>query len=413
MKIIPQATFYSKISRYIDIKTLLITLILLLVGLLCVYSATINTAPEKFNKQMMAAGIGIAAMFVVSRININYIKRYSFIFYIITIILLFGLFPFGSVGDYGTTGWYRFLGISFQPSEFAKIALILGIASYLSAKGNNIGNVLDLGKLSIIFLCPFILILKQPDVGTAITLLVLYLGLLYWSGADLYFGFFMVAIAAMFIASLTSFVATLIVGGVVAIILLFFRKNIFVYILTMLILAGVGYFTDDIYNSLSSHQQARISVFLNPEGDVKHIGYNLAQAKLAVGSGGITGKGYMQGSITKYRYVPMHHTDFIYSVPAEEWGFVGSVVIMLGLLYLCYRGINIAYQSKDIFCSLVVFGASIIILFHIVYNIGMVLGMFPVIGIPLPFFSCGGTFLISNLICVGLIMNVNKNNFKV
>jgi len=407
----PTISLYSKISKYVDIKTLLIAFLLVLVGLACVYSATLGSSPDRFNRQLISAGVGLIAMFIASRIRINNIKRYSFLFYVVMMILLLGLFPLGSIGDYGTKGWYKFSGFSFQPAEFAKIALILAVANYLSVKGNSIGNIVDVWKLNIIFLCPFMLIFLQPDIGTAITLLVLYLGLLYWAGADLYYGFFMLAVITMFIASLTSTIAILVIGITSAIVLLFFRKKIYIYVITLLIIGSIAFVGEAVFNALPSHQQNRINVFLNPEHDMQGIGYNLTQAKLAVGSGGIVGKGYGQGNITQYRYVPMQYTDFIYSVPAEEFGFIGSVVILLGLLYLCYRGINIAYQSKDIFCSLVAFGASIIMLFHIVYNIGMVLGVFPIMGIPLPFFSHGGTFLISNLIYVGLLMNINKNNY--
>ena len=404
---------HSKLSIYIDIKTLLITLLLVFAGLVCVYSATININPDKFNRQLIAAGIGLVAMFIISRISVNNIKQYSFPFYVVMMVLLLGLFPLGSLGDYGTQGWYKFAGFSFQPSEFAKIALILSVANYLSVKGNSTGNILDIGKLTVIFLCPFILIFLQPDIGTALTLMILYFGLLYWAGADLYFGFFMSAFVTMFIISLTaSTTAVLVVGGITAIVLLLFRKKIYIYIISLMIIVGVAFVSNNIFEVLPTHQQNRIKVFLEPETDIRGIGYNLTQSKLAVGSGGITGKGFKEGNITQYRYVPMQYTDFIYSVPAEEFGFVGAAVILLGLLYLCYRGINIAFQSKDIFCSLVAFGSSIIMLFHIVYNIGMVLGLFPVMGIPLPFFSHGGTFLISNLIYVGFLMNINRNNYR-
>jgi rod shape determining protein RodA len=410
----PTTSLYSRISGYIDVKTLSICLFLVVVGLACIYSATIGTDIDlkRFNKQLIAASVGLVAMFIVAKIHINYLKRYSFIFYIIIMLLLLGLFLFGSE-EYGTRGWYKLFGFSFQPAEFAKIALILIIANFLSKKGNNVRNIIDIGKLTIFFLCPFILIFLQPDTGTALTLLILYLGLLYWAGADLYYGFFLLAIVAMFIASLTSITSALIVAIISAIILLFFRKKIYIYAITMLIIIGVAFISNNVFDSLPVHQQNRINVFLNPESDVQGIGYNLTQAKLAIGSGGIIGKGYRQGHITQYRYVPMQYTDFIYSVLAEEFGLVGSVLVLLGLLYLCYRGITIAHQSKDIFCSLVAFGASIIMLFHIIYNIGMVLGMLPIIGIPLPFFSYGGTFLISNLIYVGLLMNINKNNYKI
>ncbi len=406
-----RTSLYTKISKYVDAKTLLLTSLLLLGGLTCLYSAVINTAPDKFNMQLIWAGIGFFVMLIISRIPLNAIKNTSYIFYIITTIALVGVFIFGTE-VYGTKGWYSFGTFSFQPAEFAKITLILAIARFLSTKSNSVGNIIDIGKLVIIFAIPFALIFKQPDVGTALTLLVLFLGLLFWAGADLYYGVLMGAILVIFIASLTSFEATLIVGIISAVVLLFFKKKIHIYADSMLIIIAIPFTKEAIFEKLSDNQKNRIAVFLEPEKDIKNTGYNLAQAKLAVGSGGFGGKGYMQGSITQYRYIPKHYNDFIYSVPAEEFGFVGSVIILVALVGLCYRGINIAFQSKDVFATLIAFGASIMMLFHIIYNIGMILGVFPVMGIPLPFFSQGGTFLMSNLIYVGLIMNVSRNNIR-
>lgn len=402
-------SLYTKISKIIDIKTMLITLALVVAGLICLYSAVINNLPDKFNMQLIWAIIGFFVMLGFARIPLNTIKDFSYIFYIIMVIALAGLFIVGTK-NYGTTGWYSFGPFSFQPAEFTKIALILAVAKFLSTKGNSVANMLDIGKLIIMFAIPFGLILKQPDLGTALTLLVLFLGLLFWAGADPYYGVMMIASLIIFIASLMSFEAVLITGFITAIVLLFFKKKIYIYGISIIILISIGISSESIFSRLGDHQQSRILVFLYPDKDIQNTGYNLNQSKIAVGSGGLVGKGYMQGSINQNRYIPKHYNDFIYSVPSEEFGFLGSFLILLLLFILCYRGVHIAYQSKDIFSSLIAFSSSLILFIHIFYNIGMVLGLFPIMGIPLPFFSHGGTFLMSNFIYVSFIMNVHRSN---
>ncbi|MCL2039661.1 MAG: rod shape-determining protein RodA [Bacteroidetes bacterium] len=402
-------SLYSKVSKYIDVKTLIITLLLVLIGLICLYSAVINNSPDKFNMQVIWAVVGFFAMLIISRMPLNFIKSATYIFFAIIAILLAGLFIFGTE-MYGTIGWYTFGSFSFQPAEFSKIALIIVVARFFSTKGNSVANIIDVGKIVFIAGIPFMLIFLQPDVGTALTLFILLLAMLFWAGADPYYGVLMAAILIMFIASLMSLESVLIIGSIIAVGMLFFKKKIHIYVISMLIVIAIPLLKDTIYNNLPEHQQQRISVFIEPKKDVQNIGYNLNQSKLAVGSGGITGKGYMQGNLNQFRYIPKHYNDFIYSVPAEEFGFIGSILILFLLVGLSYRGINVAFQSKDIFASLIAFGSAIIMLFHTFYNVGMVIGVLPVMGIPLPFFSQGGTFLLSNFIYVGLIMNVNRNN---
>ena len=290
--------------------------------------------------------------------------------------------------------------------------MLLIIAKHLSQRGKNVGNILDIGTVIIFFLIPFVLINLQPDFGTSSSLLALFIGTLFWSGADVYYMFFLFSVLVMFFASLISETLSMLAGFIISIILFFFRKKIYVFISSILIIVGIGLVSSKIYDLLPLHQKGRIEVFLEPGKDPLGTGYNVLQAMLAVGSGGIIGKGFGEGSITQLKYVPMQWTDFIFSVPAEEFGLIGSTIILLLLLSLVYRIINIAGRTKDVFSSILCFGIAMNFLFHIIVNIGMVLGVSPAMGIPLPFLSYGGSYLTTNLVSIGIVMNVNKITTK-
>lgn len=213
----------------------------------------------------------------------------------------------------------------------------------------------------------------------------------------------------MFFVSLTSDIYALVLGIIGAVILLAFKKKMRVYILSILLIAGIGVSSKDIYEVLPNHQKGRINVFLDSNSDPQGVGYNVLQSVLAVGSGGLAGKGFGQGAITQLKYIPMQRTDFIYSVPAEEFGLIGAGAILLLLLLLSYRIINIACQTKDLFGSILCFGIATNFLFHTLVNIGMAIGIMPVMGIPLPFLSSGGSSLFTNMVAIGLVLNTNRH----
>ncbi|MDR0926450.1 MAG: rod shape-determining protein RodA [Ignavibacteria bacterium] len=401
----------STLAKYIDLKTFVITIILVSFGLVSIYSATSASEPEftTFFRQLLFASIGVGVMLIVANIPTHYLKLFSIPLYVITNLLLIVVLFFGTT-VYGTTGWLHIGSWSVQPAEFSKITLLLVIARHLSKKGNTVNNVYDFGILMLYFLVPFVLINIQPDFGTSLVLLVMVFGILYWGGFD---GFYLLAIiemCAMFIASLSSPYVAIIVGGISAITLLLFRKRLTVYAITLALLIGVAFAAPEFYEHLQPHQQNRINVFLNPGSDPQGVGYNVMQSLLAVGSGGVIGKGFMQGTLTQLRYIPMQWTDFIYSVSAEEFGLIGSTIVLFFLLSLVYRGISIAGKCKEDFNTVIAFGISTVFVFHIVINVGMVLGVCPVMGITLPFVSYGGTSLLTNMAFAGLLMNIHRNN---
>jgi len=412
-KIKQQKNPFHILAKYIDLKTFFICFGLVLFGLLSLYSATVSFDPEldRFYRQFLYAMIGFGILFITANLPTNLIKSAAIPFYLATCLLLILVLFFGTE-VYGTKGWLRFGGWSLQPSEFAKISLVLVIAKHLSKRGNNVANIWDLGIIIGYFLLPFVLINLQPDFGTALVFLVVFIGILFWGGFDAFYIVLLIACGVMFIASLTSSTLAIVVGFVSGLGLLFFRKKIIIYLVGLSVVISMAFFSQYFYDSLAIHQKARIDVFINPGSDPQGAGYNVIQSILAVGSGGITGKGYMEGTLTQLRYIPMQWTDFIFSVPAEEFGFIGAVIVLFFLLALVYRGINIAANSKDAFNSVIAFGASTIFIFHIAVNIGMVLGVLPVMGIPLPFLSYGGSSLLSNLILGGLLMNIHRNNLK-
>ncbi len=190
---------------------------------------------------------------------------------------------------------------------------------------------------------------------------------------------------------------------------LLFRKNLVTTVLVFALVAGAGFSSEMIYNRMHEYQKNRIEVLLNPELDPLGAGYNVIQTKMAIGSGGLTGKGYLQGTQTQLRYVPKQWTDFIISVPAEEFGFIGAMVILLLYLFLIYRSLAIASSVRSNFSSVVAIGITGIWFLHVTVNVGMTIGLIPVVGIPLPFMSYGGSSLITNMLMAGIMMNLYRN----
>ncbi len=396
-------------SIFFDFKTLSLIISLLVIGLMSVYSATNETNIAAFYRQLLSAGIGVSAMIIIAFLPKEIIKNSAIFVYGSSVLLLIAVYIFGT-SVYGTMGWIRIGGLSIQPAEFAKLGVLLMLAFHLSTKGVDIRTIRDFFTTSLYVFIPTLLIFFQPDHGSSSVFVALFIGILFWSGFSAFALYQIVAIPFMVILGLKGmwYYAIGLVGfGGAA---LFFRNSLVWKITAIAIFALFGYISPLIYNNLMDHQKARIETFLNPEFDPKGSGYNVIQSIYAVGSGGVTGKGYLQGTQTQLRYVPMQWTDFIFSVPTEEFGFIGGVVVILLFAGLIYRSIIIAGETEDKFFSITSIGAGIIFLYHILINIGMVIGIMPVMGIPLPLLSYGGTSLIINLSLAGLLLNSYRNH---
>ena len=401
--------FNRNLTEFIDFRIFLISGLLIAIGLLSIYSATYDSGTSIFfYKQLTFVALGLVIMVLIIFIPEKWIKSYSLTFYIFSIALLIGVLFFGKTVS-GTRGWFQFAGISFQPSEFAKITTLLLVSQLLSRKGNDINNLRDLLKVIGIFALPIMLIVLQPDMGSASVLIFLLLAVLFWVGFDLSLIYFIVFIPLIIILSLIGFEYYIIAWIFFAITYLIFRKGLIRSFVLIAFIFTLGYFSHNILRILPSNTQDRIETYIYPKKDPLNKGYNVMQSILAVGSGGVYGKGYLKGSQTQLRYIPEQRTDFIFCVPTEEFGFIGGVIVILLFSFFFWRTLKIATGTEDIFYSILSFGIGSIFLYHSIINIGMVVRLVPVMGIPLPFMSYGGTALVINMMMVGLIMNAYRS----
>lgn len=393
----------------VDFSILIPVVLLVILGLISIYSATYDTgASDYFNKQLIWAGLGFICMIFVALIPFRTLQLLSFPIYISSIIFLILVLIFGKTVA-GSKSWFGIGNIGIQPSEFAKVATVIVLAYILSDKKVNIRRSKYLIYVFLVVLIPFLLIIKQPDVGTALIFFGSLIPILYWSGAS---NTLMLAILAPPVAAVSALfgityfliILTILLG------ILFLQKEnklIAAIIFSFTVLIGVS--VQYVYGKLAPYQQRRIDIFINPESDPLAAGYNVIQSKIAIGSGGITGKGFLQGTQTQLNFIPAQWTDFIFCVPAEEFGFVGAFLVLILLFYFLYRCIHLASIAKSRFGSILAFGIASVLFVHIFINIGMVMNIMPVIGVPLPFLSYGGSFLFSTLTMVGLLLNIYAN----
>jgi rod shape determining protein RodA len=299
-----------------------------------------------------------------------------------------------------------------QPSEFAKIGLILFLAYWISRKQTDINSVKDLAIILAAGLAPIFLILLQPDMGTAIVFGLITLFMIFWGGISLFGLFVVLSPGFVTFASLFGTIPLIFTLVVVLALLIYFKKDLFISATVLVINIAAGFFFDYLYRILQPHQQKRIETFLDPNSDPLGAGYNALQAKVAIGSGGLVGKGFMEGNQTQLRFIPEQWTDFIYCVVGEEFGFIGSIIVIALFLVIFLRLVKLTSLARDKFSSLVVVGILVFLFIHFGINIGMNVGITPVIGLPLPFLSYGGSSLIVNMTLIGIALNIYKNRIQ-
>jgi rod shape determining protein RodA len=400
---------FSYLKEYFDFRACLICLALVSIGLMSIYSATfdINNA-SNFFRQALWAGIGLIIMMVTAFIPLRTVQRLSFAFYFSTLAVLVIVLIVGSTVK-GSKSWFGVGGIGGQPSEFAKIATVLAFASYLSKTDVTIAHMKHLVLALCIFAVPMFLILAEPDLGTTIVFFATLLPLLFWAGVS---NFILIAILVPILVALGALLGTaqfLVASFLGAVLLYLFRENRFAFAVAFGIALAVGLSVQIMYEHMHVYQQKRITTFLNPEADQLGAGYNVVQSKIAIGSGGFTGKGFLKGTQTQLNYIPEQWTDFIFCVQGEEFGFLGASFVLFLFAALSLHGLHVATSSKNKFGSLSAIGITGILTTHTVINTGMAMGMMPVIGLPLPFMSYGGSALIANMTMVGLLMNFHAN----
>jgi len=394
---------------YFDRTTFLSCLALIVIGLLSIYSATFDTnAASSFHRQIMWASLGFVLMVVVMFIPLRVIQRSALVVYAVSLLTLAAVLAVGHRA-YGSQSWFGFGGMGGQPSEFVKITTILALAAFFGRSDTSMGSIKDVAIAFAILLLPISLIMMQPDLGTSLTFIAMFIPMLYWAGAS---NFLIIAIIAPGVVALSAIIGTttfLVVLTAVGALLYFFREDRFFSALMFGVNAMVGIFVQVVYEKLPLYQQKRIATFLDPNNDPLGAGYNVIQAKVAIGSGGFWGKGYLQGTQTQLNFIPKQWTDFIFCVPGEEFGFLGAVIVVALFAVILVHGLRVGYMVKNRFGSTIAIGITSLFAVHVFVNIGMSIGLMPVIGIPLPFLSYGGSSLCSYMIMMGLLMNVYAN----
>lgn len=340
------------------------------IGMLVIYSAThsgnVGVEVNFVFKQFVWFIVGLFLFLFSACISYRMVEKHAYLIYVVTLGLLIAVLLFADP-ILGAQRWLRVGDFSFQPSELAKLTMILVLVHFCSSRKDEERGWKFLILTSILVIVPVMLILKQPDLGTAVSFIPLLLVAWFISGVPI--------------------------------------KKLFLICLVMILLAPLLWFV------LRDYQRQRILIFLNPNMDPLGAGYSAIQSKIAIGSGGLFGKGFLQGTQTQLNFLPEHHTDFIFSVLGEEFGFLG-VFVVIGLYFIIItRSIRIALLARDYTGSLMASLIVTMLLFHVIVNISMTIGLMPVTGLPLPFISCGGSSLILNMVLMGLLLNIGMRRF--
>lgn len=369
---LPLSTVQKRVFGHFPWGSFGLLMLWVALGLANLYSATYKVdgagLPPLFKSQLIWLSIGLLFLFFMTRFDYHWLEHLAYPIYFLSILLLLLVFVFGkSVA--GQQNWVSIAGFSFQPSEIAKLALILALAKYFSSQPQEKRyGFRDLVVPLALVLPPLALVVLQKDLGGSIFFVLLFASMSYF---------------------------------------LKIRLRVFVVSALAISLAGLfGY-----HFVLKPYQKDRVKTFLNPESDPKGKGYHLVQSKIAVGSGGWLGRGFLQGNVNKLKFLPERHTDFIFPVLAEEWGFAGSFALMLVMSLFLLVGLDSASQCKDLFGALLALGVVALLFWNIVINLGGVLGLMPLTGVPLPFMSYGGSSLVTMFAAVGILLNVRMRRF--
>ncbi len=416
--------------RRFDLLILLPVLLLIGFGLLTLYS--VGHVPEEmkdafqpaesqfFTRQLIWAALGIAVMIIATAVPFRNYESAAVLFYIVGIVLL-AVTLFQSPAK-GTSRWIVIGGFNLQPSEFMKVALIFLIARFLAEKKNDPNKIRVIAISMAAVALPTLLVMKQPDLGTALVFPALLLPILYWRGLNE--GIIILLLSPVISAILTIYSSRSLRGAedypfpllVFFMIVLFiaYRRRRYIFQSSLLVALNltVMLVVPNFWNRLQLYQQKRILDFMRPESDILGSGWQVYQSKVAIGSGGFFGKQYLHGTQKLLAFLPERHSDFIYSVLAEELGFIGAFVILVLYGLLVLRGYYLATQVKNRFASIAAIGICSYFAFHVMVNVGMTIGLAPVTGLPLPFLSYGGSSMLISCFLAGALMNFSMRFYE-
>ncbi|MTG97096.1 MULTISPECIES: rod shape-determining protein RodA [Myroides] len=410
------------VQKNIDWLTVLLYFLLVIAGWFTIYSASLPAEPTSmfdlnqiYGRQLIFIILTFPIIILILSIDAKFYEKYALIFYIIGLLSIIGLFFFGKSVK-GQTNWYSIAGFGIQPSEFVKTTTALLLAKYLSDNQGHLNTFKEQLVALTIIAIPTLLILKH-DTGSAM-LFASLIFVLYREGLPswyLWTGFITVV---LFIAALVVkpaiIIATIII---IASLHFYFNKSInrnpFIYIILAIFTSGFVFSVDYVYdNVLEPHQKDRINVLLGENVNLQAEGYNLNQSKIAIGSGNWTGTGFLEGTQTKGGFVPEQHTDYIFTTVGEEWGFAGASVVIVLFVFLFFRLIYLAENQKKRFNRVYGYCVVSFLFIHFAFNITMLIGLFPTIGVPLPFFSYGGSSLIAFTLLLFIFLKLDANKIN-
>jgi rod shape determining protein RodA len=406
-----------KLSREIDYMLLATAMLTAVVGIVAIYSVSFHSQLSSGIWQRQAA---IAVVSIVISVALAYVPNkllygFAYALYAVSLLSLLAVLAWGS-GEVAAR-WLR-LGpgdiLTLQPSEFAKIATIIALARYLGdSNAEEINGARRFLGAMLLALVPMALIARQPDLGTALSFGAVIFPMLYWAGMRPLFIFFiispMLSVAFSFeplwqAAAPFVFAAFIILSSAAIHLLL---SRLWVTVSMVAVNLSAGLITVYLWTSfLRDYQKARILTFLNPESDRLNTGWTIIQSKIAIGSGGLSGKGFLEGTQTKYEFLPAAHTDFIFSVIGEEFGFLGALGVLTLFVLLIGRALQIGAMAQNRFYSLTAIGIAALVTFHVFVNVGMTIGVMPVTGLPLPLLSYGGSSVMATFIAIGILLHI-------
>jgi rod shape determining protein RodA len=387
-------------------------LALSLFGVAMIYSAGQLDVPDPatlnvWKRQLIFLAISVVALVLVMRIEVKWFEWAAVPLYVLAIAtLVLTLFIGTGAGTaQGVKSWIRVGGIGVQPSQFANLATILMLGRIMGGRRDPPETLGSLWKPLAVVGLPLALVMLQPDLGTAMVFGVVLIATLYWAGTPAAVLFMLVSpVIALFLAFQSWLFSLYMVG----IIIFLYLYRVYLWEGTLVALANLaaGTVAVPLWESLAPYQKARFQVFLDPTVDPRGAGWNVIQSRVAIGSGGLFGKGFTQGTQKRLAFLPEQHTDFIFSVIGEEMGFLGTTLVLLGFGLVLWRLVKVAERVADPFAGIVVFGIFGAWFAHIVVNVGMTVGVMPVTGIPLPFLSYGGSFLLASFLALGLVQRI-------
>ena len=386
---------------------------LTLYGIFMVYSAVQLDVPKPgvggaWRAQIMWFVVSLIAMFVVTRVQVRWIEWLALPLYIIGLIALAATLVIGTGAGTaeGTKSWLRFGGFGVQPSQFANLATILMLGRLMGAWRERPNSLWDLWKPLLVVVVPMLMILAQPDLGTAMVFTGLMLATLFWAGTPIGLLFMLLSPGLALFIAIKPWMFSVYMLGLLAF-LYFYRAYFWEASLIVIANLAAGTIGKPLWNSLEEYQQNRLLVFLDPMVDPRGAGYNVIQSKVAIGSGGIFGKGFLDGTQKRLAFLPEQHTDFIFAVIGEEMGFLFGTLVVVGMYgIILWRLVKLAERISDPFAGIVIFGIFGAWFTHIIVNIGMTVGIMPITGIPLPFLSYGGSFLLATFLALGVAQRV-------